>query len=256
MASILAISEQLTAIALAFLRLAPLLLVPVISPAAILPSTVRIFITAMVAVIAVHLHGPGASVASGGLVAAIAHAPLELALGVAMALGYQATVAALMTIGRVMDLQMGFGAAGILNPGTNNAESLLGTILMWLMLFIAVEVGLHYDIVAALMLSFAVFPVGSVLPAASPEIFLLLFGEQFMLALLLALPVIALLMLFDVLIGLAAKGMPQMNVYFITLPLKIFIGIIAVWATAQTIGNGIVGLIDNLRAYWLNLLVV
>ncbi len=256
MTSILAISEQLSAVALAFLRLAPLLLVPVITPAARLPSTVRIFLTGMVAVIAVQLHSAPASITSGGLAAVISHAPLELALGLAMALGYQATIAAVMTIGRVMDLQMGFGAAGILNPATNNSESMIGTLLTWLMLFIAVEIGLHYDIVAALLMSFAVFPIGAEMPATSPEVFLVLFSEQFTLALLLALPVIALLMLFDVLVGITAKGMPQMNVYFITLPLKIFIGIVALWATSQTIGNGIVAMIDNLRGFWLRLLAV
>jgi len=256
MSPVAALSEQLSAIALAFIRLAPLLLVPVVSPAARLPSTVRIFITGVVAVIAVQLHYVDGAVVANDLAAIISHAPLELALGIAMALGYQATVAALMTMGRVMDLQMGFGAAGVLNPSTSSSESLIGTILMWLMMFIAVEVGLHYDIVAALLMSFDVFPVGSALPAASPEIFLLLFGEQFTLALLLAMPVIALLMVFDVLIGIAAKGMPQMNVYFITLPLKIFIGIVALWATTQTIGNGIVALIENMRVFWISVLMV
>lgn len=254
MNSLQAISEQLSTIALAFLRLAPLLLVPVVSPAARLPSTVRVFITGMVAVIAVHLHSANDSVAAG-LAGVISHAPLELSLGLAMAMGYQATVAAVMTFGRTMDLQMGFGAAGILNPATNNSESMLGTILMWLLLFIAIETGLHYDIVAALLMSFSVFPIGSTMPASSPEVFLMLLSEQFLLALLLALPVMALLMLFDVLVGIAAKGMPQMNVYFITLPLKIFIGIIALWATSQTIGNGFVSLIDNMRGFWLRLLV-
>ena len=254
MNSVLAISEQLSAIALAFLRLAPLLLVPVVSPAARLPSTVRVFITGMVAVIAVHLHSAGDSVGSG-LAAVISHAPLELSLGLAMAMGYQATVAAVMTFGRAMDLQMGFGAAGILNPATNNSESMLGTLLSWLLLFIAIETGLHFDIVAALLMSFSIFPIGSAMPETSPEVFLLLFSEQFFLALLLALPVMALLMLFDVLVGIAAKGMPQMNVYFITLPLKIFIGIVALWATSQTIGNGFVSLIDNMRSFWLRLLV-
>ena len=104
-------------------------------------------------------------------------------------------------------------------------------------------------------MSFSVFPIGSAMPATSPEVFLLLFSEQFFLALLLALPVMALLMLFDVLVGIAAKGMPQMNVYFITLPLKIFIGIVALWASSQTIGNGFVSLIDNMRSFWLRLLV-
>lgn len=254
MNSILAISEQLSAVALAFLRLAPLLLVPVVSPAARLPSSVRVFITGMVAVVAVHLHSAPGSVGTG-LAAVLGHAPLELSLGLAMAMGYQVTVAAVMTFGRALDLQMGFGAAGILNPATNNSESMLGTLLSWLLLFIAIETGLHFDIVAALLMSFSIFPIGSAMPATSPEVFLLLFSEQFFLALLLALPVMALLMLFDVLVGIAAKGMPQMNVYFITLPLKIFIGIVALWASSQTIGNGFVSLIDNMRSFWLRLLV-
>ena len=52
------------------------------------------------------------------------------------------------------------------------------------------------------------------------------FGLTFIYGLLMAAPVVATLLLLDSGIAIMAKTMPQMNVYFLFLPLKIFIGLI------------------------------
>lgn len=253
---LVAFQQNLVGIALAFLRLAPIMLVPVLSPMARVPGQVRVMLTLVVAFSASQLYGFADYAATLEPADVFLVAPAQLFLGMALAAGYQAMVAAVMTIGRAMDLQMGFGAAGILDPTTRNSESMVGTLLMWLVFVLTIHLGLHYEILAALMISFQVYPLGAELPAFSPEALLLLMGEQFTLALVMALPVVVSLFIFDILLGITAKSMPQMNVYFVMLPLKMFVGMVALGVTVSTLGTGIAEMFERLRAYWLGILSV
>ena len=247
-------ATSVVAIALAFIRLAPIMLLPVLSPMARVPFSVRIILTLVVAVAASQLYSAPENAADEAFSTLISLAPAQLLLGLALAFGYQATMAAIMTIGRALDLQMGFGAAGVLDPATQNSESLVGTLFMWLVFVLTIELGLHYELLGALLFSFQVFPLGASLPAYDPEVLLFLLAEQFSLALLLALPVIIALFLFDAALGLTAKSMPQMNVYFVMLPLKMFVSILALSMTMVTVGVGIEQMFGTLREYWLGLL--
>lgn len=243
-------------VGLAFVRLAPLMLLPVLSPLARVPGQVRIMLTLVVAFSASQLYGFSAYASTLTFQDAILEVPAQLILGMALAAGYQVMMAAVMTIGRALDLQMGFGAAGILDPSTRNSESMVGTLLTWLVFLLTVQLGLHYEILAALLFSFKVYPLGAELPHYSPEALLLLMGEQFTLALVLALPVIVCLFIFDILLGITAKSMPQMNVYFVMLPLKMFVGIVTLAVTVSTLGVGIAEMFERLRLYWLGVLSV
>lgn len=243
-------------IGLAFVRLAPIMLIPVLSPLARVPGQVRIMLTLVVAFSASQIYGFSSFAANLSFADVIFEVPSQLLLGMALAAGYQVMMAAVMTIGRAMDLQMGFGAAGILDPATKNSESMVGTLLMWLVFILTIQLGLHYEILAALLFSFQVYPLGAELPQYSPQALLLLMGEQFTLALVMALPVIVSLFIFDILLGITAKSMPQMNVYFVMLPLKMFVGVIALAVTVSTFGVGIAEMFERLRSYWLGVLSV
>ena len=247
-------SQSLIGIGLAFVRLAPIMLIPVLSPLARVPGQIRILLTLVVAFSASQIYGFSDFGATLKVSEILLEVPAQLILGMALAAGYQVMMAAIMTIGRAMDLQMGFGAAGILDPSTRNSESMVGTLLMWLVFVLTVQLGLHYEILAALLISFQVFPLGATLPQHNPEALLLLIGEQFTLALILALPVIVSLFIFDILLGITAKSMPQMNVYFVMLPLKMFVGVVTLAVTVATLGVGITEMFERLRLYWLGVL--
>ncbi|MEO0575467.1 MAG: flagellar biosynthetic protein FliR [Pseudomonadota bacterium] len=247
-------AASIGAIALAFVRLAPVMLLPVLSPMARVPFSIRVVLTLVVAVAASQLYGASPATQGADFSTLVRLAPAQLLLGLALAFGYQATMSAIMTIGRALDLQMGFGAAGVLDPATQNSESLIGTMMMWLVFVLTIETGLHYELLGALLFSFQVYPLDAMLPAYDPQILLFLLAEQFSLALLLALPVIIALFLFDAALGLTAKTMPQMNVYFVMLPLKMFVSILALSMTMVTVGVGIEQMFGVLREYWLGLL--
>ncbi len=148
----------------------------------------------------------------------------EIVLGLLMLVGLQLTYAAIMVVGRVLDMQIGFAAAGIVDPLSNNNDPLLGYVFT---LFISLAVfltGTHHQILQALKVSFELIPAGSWHGQVNIANLAGFFTSQSILALLVLSPVLLGLWLIDLFNGLISKSMPQMNVYFVMLPLKILAG--------------------------------
>ena len=59
------------------------------------------------------------------------------------------------------------------------------------------------------------------------------FGLEFTTAMLLFAPVMIVIWTLDVMVGMMSKTMPQMNIYFVTLPLKIAVGITVLAVTVR-----------------------
>ena len=85
----------------------------------------------------------------------------EFALGLLMLVSFQLTMAALHIVGRVLDMQIGFAAAGVVDPVSHNNDPLLGHILV---LFVTLGIfltGTHYQILSVLSETFRFVPPGS-----------------------------------------------------------------------------------------------
>ncbi|WP_199611744.1 flagellar biosynthetic protein FliR [Flocculibacter collagenilyticus] len=150
---------------------------------------------------------------------------LELGLGMLMLLSFQLTITAIQILGRVLDMQIGFAAAGVVDPASNNNDPLLGYIFS---LFVTLAIFLtntHHEILAVLTETFKLIPPGSWNGEFYVSHIMGFFFSQLLLSLLLLGPVIMGLWLLDIFNGFIAKTMPQMNVYFVMLPLKIGVGI-------------------------------
>jgi flagellar biosynthetic protein FliR len=155
----------------------------------------------------------------------------EVAIGAAFALGFLAAYAATQIAGRVLDIQMGFGVAAILNPQTQIASSLIGSILG--MVAVAVFLGLdgHHVLIRALALSVNAFPPGGPLQAVDwsqvPKGASIMFGYGLMLAA----PVMCALLLADLALAVFARSMPQLNIFVLGFALKIMLGVVGLAAT-------------------------
>ena len=54
------------------------------------------------------------------------------------------------------------------------------------------------------------------------------FIEMFLIALQIAIPIVGSLLLIDIALGILAKSVPQLNVFVVGLPIKIFVGFILI----------------------------
>lgn len=149
----------------------------------------------------------------------------EWIIGAVLGFGVFCAFAALQVGGRLLDFQMGFGIANLIDPATDAQSSLLGTILGFLAVILFFLVDGHHMVLKGLQYSFVAIPLGSsfnTLPIAAISA---QFGAMFVFGLIVVAPVIALLFFVDLGMAVAARTMPQVNVFILGIPLKILLGL-------------------------------
>lgn len=215
---------------LAFLRYTPPIVLPALSPLRWAPGLVRIVLALGMAWLTV-LAMPVVKAPDNNPVAWVVAAAGELLIGLVFGLVVAIPQAALHTVGWLLDTQAGFGAATLFNPGSQGEEqSLLGTALVLLATVLFFLLDLHLDLYRMLAASTRVLPVGQGAHLSPDGLFGLL-GSSFVLALAVAAPVLLGLFAVDVGVAYAGRAMPQANIYFLVLPLKIVIALLLLVAT-------------------------
>lgn len=148
----------------------------------------------------------------------------ELVAGLLLGMMVAWTLEAVAFAGHLIDLQVGFSFAQILDPSTSQNASLAGVLLLQCAtLFIFVS-GLHHVMIQALVESYRILPIGGGLPDRATLLIPML-GQLLAKGLQLAFPVLVTLFLLDALAGVASKLMPQLQLFQLTFALKIGVGL-------------------------------
>ncbi|MBL8578226.1 MAG: flagellar type III secretion system protein FliR [Mesorhizobium sp.] len=151
----------------------------------------------------------------------------ELLIGVLIGLLARLYILSLQFIGTAIAMLVGYG--GMAGPGIENSEpeSALGSIISFSALMLLFVLGFHYEIIKALVMSYKVAPLDVLFnPQAALVDVTDTISESFLLVLRLGSPFIAYALLVNLSIGFVNKLVPQIPVYFISLPFVIGAGLI------------------------------
>ncbi|WP_126936729.1 flagellar biosynthetic protein FliR [Xanthomonas sp. DAR33341] len=223
--------EALTGLALLFgyasLRYLPVMVLPGLSPLAWAPMLVRIAkMLAFAWLTLLSLPDGYVSPTIGQPMALLVAALGELMIGGIFGLAFMLPNAALHTSGWLLDMQAGLGAGALLNPASaDTQESLLGHGLMLAATVLFFSLDLHVLLFKGLVASTTVLPLGRMSRPIDAEAFFALLGGSFVGALMVVMPVVLGLFFVDVAVGYASRSMPQANVYFLALPLKVAVAL-------------------------------
>lgn len=162
-------------------------------------------------------------------------AMLEVGLGIVLSFGVHAAFAAFGLAGQILDLQIGFGTGNVFDPVTRANTPVLGAIMNSLAALLFFTVDAHHAFVRGLAFSVSQMPPGAVAMHLTAGAVTAQFGVAFTLALAMIAPVLFLLLLVEAGLAVVSRMLPQMNVYFVGLPLKILVGLaaLAIAATAM-----------------------
>lgn len=154
--------------------------------------------------------------------------------------GFFALVAqAAMMAGAFIDLQLGLGLSQALNPVAGVPVSVIGQFKYMLCLVVFLCADAHHLMLASLVESYSSMPTlsASMMPALQQNI-LDLVGKLSLLALQMAMPVIAVSFIVDAGLALINKAVPQMQSFFVGMPVKIGLGLLALTLAlpAMTVG--------------------
>ena len=214
----------LTTTFLVAIRLCTVLLLSPIEALRVVPIHARLlFVLILSALIASHLNIKTESYSE----IALAIAGLsEFCNGLILSLTLYAAFGVFQIAGELMDAQMGLNSQAIFNPTDHSHEPLSARLLMMLAVLYFFAVGGHFKLMQGLVFSFMIIPPGQLdlLNGYIPVI------QQcsmlFSLSIMMASPVVIGLLIIDISAAILNRNMPQISTYFLTLPIKIMLGLI------------------------------
>jgi len=222
--------EQSVPFALVFTRVAIFLgIVPVLGPAA--PPRLRggLALAASAIFVALIPHDPGLHTLHWRQLAVmvLAEGVCAVALGLSVYTLFQAA-----RIGaRLMERQMGFAFARMVDPISGVQQSIISNLFELCATVVFFAINGHHLFFYMIRKSYASFPLGQI-PSISTLASGILESTALSLAMGLQLgaPVMALLFVITVLLGVLARAIPEMNVMMTMFPMRISIGLLGVIA--------------------------
>ena len=122
--------------------------------------------------------------------------------------------------------QMGFMDAGIIDPGSGERVRPVGMLFSMMLVIVFFSIGGHHLLLRLMGQSFLSFPLGSTPTFGDMASGLIEAGSvMLMLGLKIASPLLAGFLMLGMVLGIAARVMPEINILMASLPLRIFIGL-------------------------------
>ncbi|CCD93997.1 Flagellar biosynthetic protein fliR [Bradyrhizobium sp. ORS 375] len=149
----------------------------------------------------------------------------EIVIGIVLGATARVTLSALQVAGSVIAQQMGLGFVTAVDPTQGQQGVLIGNFLTMLGVTLLFSTDSHHLVIAALSDSYKIFAPGELIPSGDvASLATKAFAAAFKIGLQLSAPFLVFGLVFNIGLGVLARLMPQMQVYFVGAPLSILIG--------------------------------
>ncbi len=128
----------------------------------------------------------------------------------------------------LISMQMGLTASQALNPMTGDTSPILSQAYTILASMIFIGLNGYQWLFAAVYKTFQIMPPGYEITISGTLVQNVIFltSQIFVVGLGIALPIFSVLVITDVLLGFVSKMMPNMNIFMVALPVKIYMGLL------------------------------
>jgi flagellar biosynthesis protein FliR len=151
----------------------------------------------------------------------------EVMVGISIGFFTSLLLYAVQLAGSFVDLQSGFAMATMYDPSTGSQEPITGRLYYYIAIAFFLSMDGHHLLIQGAMASFEWIPVLAWLPTQSSESLLILGVDMmkniFWIAFLIAAPLVGTLFLVDIALGILSKSVPQMNLFVVGIPIKMFV---------------------------------
>lgn len=210
-----------TVVLLASVRLSMLFLSTPVFGGVPIPVVARMLLVVGLAAGMVHGVALPAHVDAIGLASMLLH---EAIVGGALAAGLFMGFSAFQFGGRLLDFQIGYGVAGLVDIATKNNAPLLGSLLSMMAVLVFFTVDGHLVMLRIVELSLREMPPGGSLSALNLGALIAQFASCFVFGFLIVAPIVVCLLLIDFGTAFMSRTMPQMNVFVLSMSIKVIVG--------------------------------
>jgi len=191
----------------------------------IMPSRFRLILALAITLVVAPVVAPGLPAMPqtvGGLAVLLVS---EVTIGLFLGLVAQVLMAAVNVAGTVIGFQSGFTNAFVFDAVTEQQSNLLTGFMGNLALVVIFATDLHHLMLRAVVDSYALFPSGAEVPLADMSDSLARgVAHSFAIGLKLSAPLLVFALVFQGGMGVLARLMPQMPVFFVALPVQMMVG--------------------------------
>jgi flagellar biosynthetic protein FliR len=216
-----------------------------------IPVRVKLSIALLLTLIILPLHRAAYNVDMTSMTPLLVLMLHEIVIGIVLGATARVTLSALAVAGSVIAQQLGLGFVTAVDPTQGQQGLLIGNFLSILGMTLLFATDTHHLVIAALNESYRIFSPGEMLPTGDvAALATRAFAAAFKIGMQLSAPFLVFGLVFNIGLGVLARLMPQMQVYFVGVPLSIMVGflILALVLTAMmgTYLNYLVGVLHDL----------
>jgi flagellar biosynthetic protein FliR len=190
-----------------------------------IPTRVKLSIALLLTLIVLPLHRQAYQVDLNSVAPLVVLMLHEIVIGIVLGATARVTLSALQVAGSVIAQQLGLGFVTAIDPTQGQQGLLIGNFLTILGLTLLFATDSHHLVIAALNESYRIFSPGEFFPSGDvAALATKAFATAFKIGLQLSAPFLVFGLVFNIGLGVLARLMPQMQVYFVGVPLSILVG--------------------------------
>jgi len=156
----------------------------------------------------------------------------EVMIGLTLGFTTQIIFAAVEFSGQIIGMQMGLTISSIIDPSRGVQVQIMSVVQTLFAALMFLSLNIHHLFIRAIMDSFRVVPLGGWHLSGELVNFLVMrTADIFIIGIRLAAPVMVALLLTTVALGIMARAFPQMNIFMISLPLNVGLGLVILGMT-------------------------
>ena len=159
----------------------------------------------------------------------------EALTGLFLGYGVSICTGILAFAGRIIDMETGLSMVNLVDPTTKEMSSMTGVFYQYMVTLILMISGMHRYLLQALAETYILIPVNGAVFHTDKllETMLLFLRDYILIGFRICLPVFAVMLLLNAVLGIMAKVSPQMNMFAVGLQLKVLVGLCVLFITVR-----------------------
>ncbi|MEG0805181.1 MAG: flagellar biosynthetic protein FliR [Lachnospiraceae bacterium] len=197
------------------------------------PRKVKVGFSFMVSILLYQIISPKTELPYVGVLSYGVMVVMETITG--LLIGFAANIcnSIILLTGKLIDMEIGLSMSTEYDPMTRTEVSVVANMYNYFIMLLLIVTYMHHYIFQALVDSFTVIPLGE--PRLQwdhlMESMLQYMGDCFVIAFRIFLPVFAVVLILNCILGILAKVSPQMNMFAIGIELKLLVGFFVMFVT-------------------------
>ncbi|HEY8344811.1 MAG TPA: flagellar biosynthetic protein FliR [Bacillota bacterium] len=175
----------------------------------------------------------------------------ELIIGFTIGYILNLAFAGVQLAGSFIETPMGLGMVNVIDPQYGGQIPIIGQLFQLIALWLFLLVNAHHLLFDFLLMTYKLLPVGKALNINNGAAMILrAFGGVFWLGLQIAIPIMGVLFLTDLGLGVLSRLIPQINVFVISFPVKISLGLILILLSLPVFVRWLAQFFSSIGNYW------